>query len=146
MKDFFADIDKTITVKRAQEDDSKAHLSKEYDGFTEIAERLGVVVNEYATELRKRNVKAVPSVGHAAVSLELKYRSGDSTTLMLVINPQTGRFSFETHYPSEGRGARYKSLDGSSFDTSTWEDAEFIKRLEAFIQNFFFYADRHQGF
>ncbi len=81
-----------------------------------------------------------------AVSMELKYKSGETTTLMLVVDPISGRFSFERHYPSEGKGGSYKSVDGASFDTSTWTDAEFVRRLEGFIKDFFFYADRHHGF
>lgn len=146
MKEFFAEIDETIQKQRDTERQKRARAISEADGFAVIAERLGPVLADYEAELKTRNVVVRTTVGSTALSMELKFKSGDTTTLMLIANPLSGRFSFETHHPADDKGKRYKSVDGSSFDTSTWSDAEFVRRLEGFIKDFFFYADRHQGF
>ncbi|MHA3117517.1 hypothetical protein E0H86_11525 [Acinetobacter sp. ANC 4635] len=145
MKDFFSKIDAQIV--KQQKIKSEVGMTKEQNEvfFSNVVQRLTPVLEEYVQQLTERKIKVTHLSKPTYMSIELKYRDGGHYCLSLGTNITTGRIEFTKFFTSDD-GKNYTSTDGISYTGTTWDDSIFTKQIENLIQDFVYYADRHQGF
>ena len=113
--------------------------------FEHTSLRLIPILEQYVEEIKKRNIQVKSTSNKRYISVELKYKNGGYSCLLLSTNLESGRIEFQKNYTGDN-GERFVSVDGSSYDERTWKDDIFKTKIEKLIEDFVFYAPRYGGF
>ncbi|HHO3516519.1 TPA: hypothetical protein ACRRF8_003824, partial [Acinetobacter baumannii] len=113
--------------------------------FEHTSLRLIPILEQYVEEIKKRNIQVKSTSNKRYISVELKYKNGGYSSLLLSTNLESGRIEFQKNYTGDN-GERFVSVDGSSYDERTWKDDIFKTKIEKLIEDFVFYAPRYGGF
>ncbi|WP_109858689.1 hypothetical protein [Acinetobacter baumannii] len=145
MDEFFKKIDNSIGAQKKSKSDFNEMKKNNEEFFEHTSLRLIPILEQYVEEIKKRNIQVKSTSNKRYISVELKYKNGGYSSLLLSTNLESGRIEFQKNYTGDN-GERFVSVDGSSYDERTWKDDIFKTKIEKLIEDFVFYAPRYGGF
>lgn len=143
---FFDEIDKSISQSKADESDYKERIAKRREYLKEVIPRLIPKVKDYEKKLLERNIDVSVESSDRHITFKLKYKNGGHNNLYFGESKSfDGTFCF-LHYFTGDKGKSYESTNGSQYTENSWDDQEYINKLEEHIKEFVFYSERYGGF
>ena len=142
---FFNNVDKKIAEKQQEQKEEKTRLDEERAFLSQLVESLLPKVEFYKDGLLERGVHAELSSSPRHICFKMKYKDGGRHDLLLSETQRfDGRITMTTESTSDD-GRTFTSIDGSSYESSQWNNDIFIQKLEKHINDYLFYAERHGG-
>jgi hypothetical protein len=146
-EDFFKKVDKKIdSIDEAEAAEKKA--AAELQVFMKKAiEDFSPTLQYYVDQIKGRGIRCESNSNGHSFSITLYFKDGGKhgLTFSQEYRSRIGTYSFNVYFTNDD-GKNHTSTDGSQITQSNWsaEDAE--SRIQKVIEDFLFYADRHDGY